>query len=149
MARTTFRGKEVTREQVLAVLRDFGARYPDTNDYDRWLEKGNYKYALWYDDRAYPPKHILSEATGISTAEFSGSEQFHRVFKQLTGSEKCQCRKARSQRNHLGYCYLAWVALKVQANRMGGTVYQVRERIFDAFLTMALHKPPIPAYLLT
>jgi hypothetical protein len=31
-------------------------------------------------------------------------EQFHREFKQLTGSEKCQCRKARSQRNHLGYC---------------------------------------------
>ena len=35
-------------------------------------------------------------------------EEFHREFKQLTGSEKCQCRKARSQRNHFGCCYHAW-----------------------------------------
>ena len=31
-------------------------------------------------------------------------EDFHRDFKQLMGSEKCQCHKARSQRNHLA-CY--------------------------------------------
>ena len=42
-------------------------------------------------------------------------EQFHRDVKQLTGSEKCQCRKARSQRNHLACCYLAWVALQQHA----------------------------------
>ena len=29
-------------------------------------------------------------------------EEFHRSFKKLTGSKKCQCRKERSQRNHLG-----------------------------------------------
>jgi hypothetical protein len=74
-------------------------------------------------------------------------EQFHRELKQLTGSEKCQCRKARSQRNHLGYCYLAWLALKVQARELGITVYQVRHRIFDDFLTLALRQPPIPAHL--
>lgn len=34
-------------------------------------------------------------------------EEFHRSFKQLTGSEKCQCRKERSQRNHLACCYAA------------------------------------------
>ena len=28
-------------------------------------------------------------------------EAFHGRFKQLTGAEKCQCRKARAQRNHL------------------------------------------------
>jgi hypothetical protein len=28
-------------------------------------------------------------------------EQMHRELKQLVGTEKCQCRKARSQRNHL------------------------------------------------
>lgn len=35
-------------------------------------------------------------------------EEFHQSFKQLTGSEKCQCRKERSQRNHLACCYAAW-----------------------------------------
>lgn len=34
-------------------------------------------------------------------------EDFHKGFKQLTGSEKCQCRKAHSQRNHLASCYHA------------------------------------------
>ena len=76
-------------------------------------------------------------------------EQFHRELKQLTGSEKCQARKARSQRNHLGYCYLAWLALKVRAAQCHLTLYQVRLSIFDEFLTMALQKPPIPAYLPT
>jgi len=31
-------------------------------------------------------------------------EQLHRELKQLTGSEKYECRKARSQHNHLA-CY--------------------------------------------
>ena len=34
-------------------------------------------------------------------------EPFHREIKQLTGSERCQCRKAKSQRNHLACCYHA------------------------------------------
>ncbi len=74
-------------------------------------------------------------------------EQFHRELKQLTGSEKCQCRKARSQRNHLGYCYLAWLSLKVRSRQLDLSLYQVRQRIFDEFLTMALRQPPIRAYL--
>lgn len=39
-------------------------------------------------------------------------EEFHRSFKQPTGSEKCQCRKAISQKNHFACCYHAWVSLK-------------------------------------
>jgi hypothetical protein len=31
-------------------------------------------------------------------------EELHRGFKQLTGTEKCQCRKGRSQRNHIACC---------------------------------------------
>ena len=49
-------------------------------------------------------------------------EEFHRELKQLTGSEKCQCRKARSQRNHLACCYHAWVSLKVQAQALNKTI---------------------------
>jgi len=32
-------------------------------------------------------------------------EKFHRELKQLTGSGKCQGRKACSQRNHIACCY--------------------------------------------
>jgi hypothetical protein len=95
------------------------------------------------------PDPITTQDIQDENARRAQVEQFHRELKQLTGSEKCQCRKARSQRNHLGYCYLAWVSLKVQSCQLGLTLYQVRQRIFDEFLTRALQQPPIPAYLPT
>ncbi|NJL14814.1 MAG: transposase [Microscillaceae bacterium] len=72
-------------------------------------------------------------------------EDFHRGFKQLTGSEKCQCRKARSQRNHLACCYHAWVFLKVEAKKVGKTIYQLRKAIFSDFLIEQLYSPKIRA----
>jgi len=93
------------------------------------------------------PDPISVQAIQEENARRWPIEQFHRELKQLTGSEKCQCRKARSQRNHLGYCYLAWLALRLQAQNLHLTVYQVRQRIFDDFLTAALRHPPIPATL--
>ena len=72
-------------------------------------------------------------------------EEFHREFKQLTGSEKCQCRKARSQRNHLACCYNAWVAIKVKAQEMRKTVYQLRNGLFADYLKSQLKNPTIPA----
>ena len=83
MSETVFKGHTITRDQVLRALDDFKALYPDDNDYDNWSEKKTYKYALVYGDRLYPPKHILSVITGISTQEFSGGEQTNRVFRQL------------------------------------------------------------------
>jgi hypothetical protein len=80
---TMFMGVTVTRDQVLSALRDFDAMYPDNNDYDNWREKKIYKYAIEYGDCLYPPKHILSVMTGISTQELSGGEQTNRVFRQL------------------------------------------------------------------
>jgi hypothetical protein len=72
-------------------------------------------------------------------------EEFHRSFKQLTGSERCQCRKERSQRNHLACCYAAWVAMKVKAQEMKTTIYQVKNRVFAEFLKLQLQNPTIPA----
>jgi hypothetical protein len=72
-------------------------------------------------------------------------EEFHRSFKQLTGSEKCQCRKARSQRNHLACCYSAWVAIKIKAKEMKQTVYQLRNGLFAEYLKSQLKNPTISA----
>ncbi len=72
-------------------------------------------------------------------------EQFHREFKQLTGSEKCQCRKARSQRNHLACCYHAWVSLKVKAKQIKTTLYQVRQGLFTDYLVQQLMNPTVHA----
>ncbi|MCY7350079.1 MAG: hypothetical protein LH606_05365 [Cytophagaceae bacterium] len=65
----------------------------------------------------------LDEAVPRSVVEKNNDrrwqiEDFHRGFKQLTGSEKCQCRQARAQRNHSACCYHAWVSLKVKARQL-------------------------------
>lgn len=74
-------------------------------------------------------------------------EQLHRELKQLTGSEKCECRKARSQRNHLACCYHAWLALKVKAKLLGKSLYAVRQDLFTDYLRAELRNPHIPAFL--
>ncbi len=72
-------------------------------------------------------------------------EQFHREVKQLTGTEKCQCRTARSQRNHLACCYLAWLAIQQCAQEWGLTLYQAKQRQWDDYLRAALRGPAIQA----
>ena len=72
-------------------------------------------------------------------------EEFHRSFKQLTGSEKCQCRNARAQRNHLTCCYLAWVSLRQHARQMGQTIYQAHQQQWAPYLRQLLQKPLIQA----
>ena len=72
-------------------------------------------------------------------------EEFHRSFKQLTGAEKCQCRKANAQRNHLTCCYLAWVSLAQHARRLGQTMYQAHQQQWAPYLRRLLQKPVIQA----
>jgi len=72
-------------------------------------------------------------------------EELHRGLKQLTGTEKCQCRGARAQRNHLACCYHAWVSLKVKAKALGQTMYALRESLFSHYLRAELRHPHIVA----
>ena len=73
-------------------------------------------------------------------------EQLHRELKQLTGIERCQCRKQRAQRNHLACCYHAWFSLKVIAKKLGKTLYQVKHDLWSNYLRNELRNPHIPAY---
>lgn len=74
-------------------------------------------------------------------------EQLHRELKQLTGSEKCECRKARSQRNHIACAYHAWLSLKVKAHQWGKSLYAAQHDLFSDYLRAELHDPRIPAFL--
>jgi SRSO17 transposase len=76
-------------------------------------------------------------------------EQLHRELKQLTGSEQCECRKARSQRNHLACCYHAWLSLKVKAQQWRKTLYAAQRDLFSDYLRAELRHPRIPADLPT
>ena len=83
MSETTFKRQKITHQQVVQVLQEFDAAYPTSNAFDSWLERSNYRYALSYEGNLYPPKHILSEVTGLSIHDFSGGEETNRVFRQL------------------------------------------------------------------
>jgi hypothetical protein len=72
-------------------------------------------------------------------------EELHRGSKQLTGSEECQGRAARAQRNHLACGSHAWRALKVQAKALGQTLYAVRGSLFSRYLRTELRSPHVMA----
>ena len=79
----TLLGSPITRDDVLAALRHFDAEYCETNDYDRWLDKRNYRYALRYRARLYPCKHILAEASGFDVSDFGGGQQTNSKLRRL------------------------------------------------------------------
>ncbi len=70
-------------------------------------------------------------------------EQFHREAKQLTGIERCQCRKARTQRNHIACAILVWSRLAHIARETARTLYQVKQGILDDFLSQQLKFPSV------
>lgn len=70
-------------------------------------------------------------------------EQFHRELKQLTGVEKCQCRKARMQRNHIACAVLVWIRLTEVARKTRQTIYQVKRGLLDSYLRQELRNPTV------
>ncbi len=74
-------------------------------------------------------------------------EQLHREGKQVTGLERCQCRTARIQRNHIGCAFLVWVRLKNLAAQTGRTIYQLKHGLLDDYLTQQLKHPSLKMVL--
>jgi hypothetical protein len=70
-------------------------------------------------------------------------EQFHREIKQLTGIEKCQCRKSRIQRNHIACAVLVWIRLTELARKSMKTIYQVKHEMLSDYLKRELRSPAV------
>lgn len=68
-------------------------------------------------------------------------EEFHRELKQLTGIEKCQARKNRSQRNHIAMSMLVWIQLKTTAWATDKTVYEVKRDPLKEFVASQWRNP--------
>ena len=70
-------------------------------------------------------------------------ESFHREIKQITGIEACQCRKNRSQRNHINLCLRAWLWLKIKAVKLKTTVYQLKQNQLDNYYIQEMKNPTL------
>ena len=68
-------------------------------------------------------------------------EEFHREIKQLTGIERCQARKNRSQRNHIAMSMVVWVQLKAKAWATNQTIYQVKQEPLQAYVAAQWRNP--------
>jgi hypothetical protein len=74
-------------------------------------------------------------------------EPLHRAGKQITSLERCQCRKARIQRNHIGCAFLVWIRFKELAAQTGRTIYQLKHGLLDDYLTHQLKNPSLKMVL--
>src|SRR5947209_8171310 len=70
-------------------------------------------------------------------------EQLHREVKQVTGLERCQCRTARIQRNHIACAMLVWCRFKELAYQTGQTVYQIKFGQLSDYLIEQLKSPSV------
>ncbi len=70
-------------------------------------------------------------------------EQLHREVKQVTGLERCQCRTARIQRNHIACAMLVWCRFKELAYQSGRTVYQIKFGQLSDYLIQQLKSPSV------
>jgi hypothetical protein len=89
------------------------------------------------------PAQDLTEATQEMCGLRWKIEQLHREGKQVTGLERCQCHKARIQRNHIACAFLVWARLKELASEAGRTVYQLKHGLLDESLIQQLKKPSL------
>ncbi len=68
-------------------------------------------------------------------------ESFHKEIKQITGIESCQCRKNRSQRNHINLALRAWIYIKQQAVKLKATVYKLKQNQLDEYYISTMNNP--------
>ena len=86
--------------------------------------------------------HTTAAAEAISAIRWR-VEQVHREAKQLTGIERCQCRLARSQRNHIALALCVWARLKELATTAHQNVYQLKQGLLDNYLRHELRQPAL------
>jgi len=70
-------------------------------------------------------------------------EQFHRELKQLTGVEKCQCRKARSQRNHIACAVLVWIRMTAIARKALTNIYSLKKGMLSHYMQQELQSQSV------
>lgn len=70
-------------------------------------------------------------------------ESFHREIKQTTGIEACECRKNRSQRNHINLALRAWIWLKQEARKQCQTIYQLKQNQLDDYYINTMKNPTL------
>ena len=70
-------------------------------------------------------------------------EQYHREGKQLRGIEKCQCRSARAQKNHIGCVILVWNCMTKLARKLKTNISAMKKQLLSKYMQEELKNPSI------
>jgi putative transposase len=92
----------------------------------------------------------MSDLSRVQFAEFSWTiEHYHRDLKQCTGVQRCQCRSATAQRNHIGLALRAFLRLEIHCFTRGVSWVEAKTAIIRdavrAYLARPRFRLPIPA----
>lgn len=84
----------------------------------------------------------MTALTRRQYAEFSWAiESYHRGIKQCTGVERCQCRSAVAQRNHIGLAVRAFLRLEVHCFAAGVSWVEAKTAIIRDAVRKYLEQP--------
>ena len=72
----------VSKDRIEAALDTFDSELRHQPQWVEWEEKLAYRYAIQVGEKLYPPKKILSLATGIPETKFRGGHPTNKAFKQ-------------------------------------------------------------------
>ncbi len=72
---------DASREKIIEAMRNFDREGRNSSQWQGWDNKESQKYAISHGDKLYPPKTIISLATGIHVSQFSGGEQSNSYLK--------------------------------------------------------------------
>lgn len=106
-----------------------------------------FRVAVSTNRTEYLVTNDLTQSSTDAAQQASGHrwkiEQFHREIKQTTGLERCQCRRIRSQRNHIAAAMLVWLCIKELADQTQKTVYQLKQGLLSDYLIQQMRNPTI------
>jgi len=97
---------DVSREEIMKAMQKFDQNYRNTSEMKDWEQKGSQKYAILHNNKKYPPKRIISMATGLSRNKFSGGEQSNNYLRKK-GFEIITLKSNGESPVHLEYNQLA------------------------------------------
>jgi len=92
----------------------------------------------------------MGDLTRLQFADCSWAiENYHRGIKQCTGIERCQCRKARAQRNHIGLALRAFLRFEIHCFARGVSWVEAKTDIIRDAVRAYIARPrfpfPVPA----
>ncbi len=107
-----------------------------------------FRFAVSTDGTDYVVTNDRTQCSAVAAQQVCSHrwsiEQLHREVKQLTGFERCQCRRSRAQRNHIACALLVWCRLTYLAYKTGKTIYQLKHGQLSQYLIAQLKRPTIP-----